>query len=100
MDRQVIRDQIPHALAETNLPKLGPVRRGKVRDIYELPARDALLFVTTDRISAFDRILGTVPFKGELLTSLAASWFERTKDVCRNHVIDRPDPAALVVKKL
>jgi len=100
MDRSVLHAQIPHALAGIELPALGPVRRGKVRDIFALPARDALLFVTSDRISAFDRILGTVPFKGELLTGLAAGWFERTKDVCRNHIIDRPDPAALVVKAL
>jgi phosphoribosylaminoimidazole-succinocarboxamide synthase len=100
MDRSVLRGQIPHALDRTDIAGLGPVRRGKVRDIYELAAKDALLFVTTDRISAFDRILGTVPFKGELLTGLAAAWFERTKDVCRNHVLDRPDPASLVVKAL
>lgn len=100
MDRATLHAQIPHTLGETNLTGLGPVRRGKVRDIYELPARDALLFVTSDRISAFDRVLGTVPFKGELLTDLAARWFERTRDVCRNHVLDRPDPQALVVRRL
>lgn len=100
MSQSVIKAQIPHALRETNFTHLGEVRRGKVRDIYELPARDALLFITTDRISAFDRILGTVPFKGELLTALATGWFERTKDVCRNHVLDVPDPQAMVVKAL
>src|SRR4051812_28112764 len=96
--RSTLLAQVPHALFEATLPGLAPPRRGKVRDIFALPARDALLFITTDRISAFDRVLGTVPFKGELLTGLAAGWFERTQDVCRNHVLDRPDPCALVVK--
>lgn len=100
MDRQTLKSQIPYALASTELTAIGPVRRGKVRDIYALPQKDALLFITSDRISAFDRILGTVPFKGELLTAIAANWFERTKNVCRNHIIDRPDPQALVVKAL
>lgn len=100
MDEQILRAQIPHALAHTELSGLGPVRRGKVRDIYELPARDALLFVTSDRISAFDVGLGTIPFKGELLTGLAASWFERTADVCRNHLLEQPDPQAMVVRRL
>jgi phosphoribosylaminoimidazole-succinocarboxamide synthase len=100
MDRSLLHSQIPHTLASSDLKGLPLARRGKVRDVYSLPQRDALLFVTSDRISAFDRILGTVPFKGELLTGLAAKWFERTRDVCRNHVIDQPDPAALVVKAL
>ncbi len=100
MDREILRSQIPHALASSEISALGPVRRGKVRDIYALPHRKALLFITTDRISAFDRILGTVPFKGELLTAIAANWFDRTRDVCRNHILDRPDPSALVVRAL
>lgn len=99
-DRQLFLDQVAHALEGTDYSDRLPLRRGKVRDVYELPGRGALLFVTSDRISAFDRLLGTVPFKGELLTGLAASWFERTKDVCRNHVLDRPDPQALVVRAL
>lgn len=100
MDAQVFRNQIPHALRESHLPRLPTPYKGKVRDVYDLADRKALLFVTTDRISAFDVILGTVPFKGELLTALTASWFDRTKDLCPNHVLDRPDPAALVVRKL
>lgn len=98
--RATVEAQLPHALAQTRWSGLGDVRRGKVRDIYGLPSRGALLFVTTDRISAFDRVLGTVPFKGELLTGLAHAWFERTAHVCRHHVLDRPDPAALVVREL
>lgn len=100
IDRAMLHAQIPHALAQARLPGLGAARHGKVRDIYRLPSRGALLFVTTDRISAFDRVLGTVPFKGELLTGLTHAWFERTAHVCRHHVLDRPDPAALVVREL
>lgn len=100
MDAQLFRNQIPHALRDSSIPRLPPPYRGKVRDVYDLTDRGALLFVTSDRISAFDVVLGTVPFKGELLTSLAASWFERTKDLCPNHIIDQPDPSALVVRKL
>lgn len=98
--RQTLSAQIPHTLARASLPALGEARQGKVRDIYRLPSRGALLFVTTDRISAFDRVLGTVPFKGELLTGMAHAWFERTAHVCRHHVLDRPDPCALVVREL
>ena len=72
MDRALLHSQIPHTLASSDLKSLELARRGKVRDVYKLPKGDALLFVTSDRISAFDRILGTVPFKGELLTGLAA----------------------------
>jgi len=100
VDRATLEAQLPHALFETALVGLGSPRRGKVRDLYRLSTGGALLMVATDRVSAFDRVLGTVPFKGELLTGLAHVWFTRTQDVCRNHVLDRPDPAAMVVRDL
>ena len=99
-DRSMLLAQVPHALERTQFGQLGTLRQGKVRDVYPLAGKDALLMVTTDRISAFDRVLGTVPCKGELLTGLTHGWFERTKDVCRNHILDRPDPSALVVRDL
>jgi phosphoribosylaminoimidazole-succinocarboxamide synthase len=89
-----VRAQLPHTLRETQLPHAGELYRGKVRDVYRQPKR--LLLVTTDRISAFDHVLGTVPFKGELLTRLAAFWFEKTRDVCKSHLLDVPDPNVLV----
>ncbi len=98
--REMLTAQLPHALARADLRGLGEPFRGKVRDVYRLTGEEALLFVTTDRISAFDQVLGTVPFKGALLTGLSATWFRRTADVCRNHVLDQPDPAALVVRAL
>ncbi len=84
----------PSALRQTfagiDLDFLGAKRSGKVRDIY---ARDdQLVLITTDRLSAFDHILGLVPFKGQVLNQLAAFWFEQTRDIVGNHFIDTPDP--------
>lgn len=68
---------------------------GKVRDWYPLPGGKRLL-VTSDRLSAFDRILAAVPYKGQVLNQLSAWWFEHTRDIIANHVISLPDPNALV----
>jgi phosphoribosylaminoimidazole-succinocarboxamide synthase len=84
-------------LLETRLNDVAPQRRGKVRDIYEVG--DDLLLVATDRISAFDYVLGSgVPDKGKVLTQLSAFWFDQTRHIVRNHVITtntREYPAAL-----
>jgi phosphoribosylaminoimidazole-succinocarboxamide synthase len=84
-------------LLETRLNGVAPQRRGKVRDIYEVG--DDLLLVATDRISAFDYVLGSgVPDKGKVLTQLSAFWFEQTRHIVRNHVITtnaREYPASL-----
>jgi phosphoribosylaminoimidazole-succinocarboxamide synthase len=65
---------------------VAPHRRGKVRDIYEVG--DALLMIATDRISAFDYVLGSgIPDKGKVLTQLSAFWFARTRAIVANHVI-------------
>lgn len=68
---------------------------GKVRDWYPLPD-DRRLFITTDRLSAFDRVLAAVPFKGQVLNQLSAWWFSQTDSIVPNHVISLPDPNALV----
>ncbi len=68
---------------------------GKVREAWQLPEQRRLL-VTTDRISAFDRVIGAVPNKGQVLNQLAAWWFAKTSDIVANHVIEVPDPNALV----
>lgn len=70
-------------------------RTGKVRVSYELDAHRRL-FVTTDRLSAFDNIVAAVPFKGQVLNELAAWWFRSTADIVDNHVIDLPDPNVLI----
>ena len=81
------------ALYETNETDLELVSRGKVRDVYAL-GDDTLVIVATDRISAFDVILPTpIPGKGEVLTQLSNFWFERTRDIIANHVVD-PEPFA------
>ncbi|MGF1595849.1 MAG: phosphoribosylaminoimidazolesuccinocarboxamide synthase [Acidimicrobiales bacterium] len=68
---------------------------GKVREAWRLPDGRRLL-ITTDRISAFDRVVGTVPHKGQVLNQLSAWWFARTADIVANHVLEVPDPNALV----
>ena len=86
---------LPQAFGETNLP-LPNKQTGKVREWYDLPNGKRLI-VTTDRLSAFDRILAKVPYKGQVLNQLSAWWFEQTKDIIVNHLISVPDPNASVV---
>ncbi len=84
-------------ITETNLP-LPLLKRGKVRDVYDL--RDKLLIVSTDRISAFDVVLPNgIPFKGEALNRLSNYWFEKTKAIVTNHVLDVVDPRTMLVRK-
>ena len=96
--KELIRQQLPLALSETNLPLPGR-QTGKVRDWYEMQ-RGQRLLVTTDRLSAFDRILARVPYKGQVLNQLAAWWFDQTADVIANHKVDVPDPNATLVTKV
>lgn len=92
-----IRLELGQTLNEANLPDLGAVEHGKVRDSYR--RKGLRILVTTDRISAFDCVLGTIPFKGQALNQIAAFWFEKTRDVAPNHVLDVPDPNVMVVKE-
>ena len=89
---------IPGALGALELPALGPVARGKVRDAWVLPDRRRVL-VTTDRVSAFDRVVGLVPYKGQVLNQLAAWWFRHTVDIVPNHLIAVPDANVSVVRE-
>lgn len=79
------------------LPQNTRLYQGKVRDVVDLG--DKLLMVASDRISAFDRILGTVPAKGEILNRISQFWFEQTKDIVENHLIEEVLPRAVAVKK-
>lgn len=79
------------------LTDVGPVRRGKVRDIIDLD--DRLVLVSTDRVSAFDRVLGTVPFRGQILNELSAWWFRQISDIVASHVLAVPDPNVTVARK-
>lgn len=85
----------PARLETVDLP-LGTKHQGKVRDFWVLP--DRRVIVTTDRQSAFDVVLGTVPYKGQVLTRMARWWFERTSDIVPNHVIDVPDPNVIIAR--
>lgn len=88
---QVLREAI-----DLRLPGL---YRGKVRDNYDLPDGRRIL-VTSDRLSAFDRVLCHVPFKGQVLNGIARWAFEQTADLCPNHVLDYPDPNIVVGRRL
>ncbi len=77
-------------LDATDFRGLGEKYEGKVRDNYTQGRRRFL--VVTDRISAFDRVLGTIPFKGQVLNQLAVWWLERTRDVAPNHLVRMVDP--------
>lgn len=72
---------------------------GKVRDCYDLPD-DRRILISSDRISAFDRILAAIPFKGQVLTQTARFWFDHTADICPNHVLEYPDPNVVIGRKL
>lgn len=85
---------LPHAFGETHLPLPGRAT-GKVREWYTLPHGRRLL-ITTDRLSAFDRILARVPYKGQVLNQLAAWWFAQTQAIVANHLISTPDPNATI----
>ena len=88
---QVLREAID--------PALPGLYRGKVRDNYDLPDGRRIL-VTSDRLSAFDRVLCHIPFKGQVLNGVARWAFEYTADICPNHVLDYPDPNIVVGRRL
>ncbi len=92
-----LRSLFPNALSSVALPDLGEKSSGKVRDIYQ--HKDRLIIITTDRLSAFDRILGLVPYKGQVLNQLSAFWFEQTRDIVPNHLLATPDPNVTVGKR-
>jgi phosphoribosylaminoimidazole-succinocarboxamide synthase len=94
VDDALLVKGLGNTLGATNFSALGEKYEGKVRDNYT--TRDGRRFiVVTDRISAFDRVLGTIPFKGQVLNRLAAWWFDKTKDVAKNHLLRVPDPNVL-----
>ena len=97
MERQRLIDAIPQCLVETNLP-LPQKYPGKVRDTYEV-GDGRLLLITTDRQSGFDRMLGAVPFKGQVLNRTSLSWFESTRHIIGNHVLASPHANALIARR-
>ena len=99
MDLAALKARADEVLADATIPELPNHYRGKVRDNYDLPDGRRVI-VATDRLSAFDRILTALPFKGQVLTQTARFWFEATGDLCPNHVIEYPDPNVLVCRRL
>lgn len=91
-------------LDHARIPELPNPYFGKVRDCYDLPATATeparRILITSDRISAFDRILACIPFKGQVLTQLARYWFEATADLCPNHVLAYPDPNVVIGRRV
>lgn len=91
----IIKEQLNYTLKETDISNLGELYRGKVRDNYI--KKDKRIIIATDRLSAFDRVITTIPFKGQMLNHVSSFWFEKTKDIVKNHIIDIPDPNVSVV---
>jgi phosphoribosylaminoimidazole-succinocarboxamide synthase len=98
LSTQQIGAVLPLALDKTHLP-LPDRQEGKVRVWYTLDA-GRKLFVTTDRLSAFDRVLARIPYKGQVLNQLSAFWFDSTRDLIDNAVLSIPDPNTVVMQSV
>ena len=92
-----IKAQLNNTLENVNFDIEGEFYKGKVRDNYI--NEDTIVMITSDRVSAFDHVLGTIPFKGQILTEIANFWFDKTKDIIENHILEYPDPQVLVAKR-
>lgn len=98
MDKQTIEQKyLGRVLKGTDFKNLGARKIGKVRDVYTQD--DKIILISTDRHSSFDRIIAHIPFKGQILTQTSKWWFDHTKDIIPNHVLDMPDPNVVVGKK-
>lgn len=94
---EIINDQLEHTLVGTDLPDLGKRSLGKVRDSYVDGGSRAL--VVSDRLSAFDTVVGTIPFKGQVHNQLTQYWFEESADIAPNHLVSVPDPSCMIVRE-
>ena len=99
IDAKDLKPFARYTLAEAALSELPNYYRGKVRENYDL-ADGTRILIASDRISAFDVNLAVIPLKGQVLTGVARYWFNETRDICPNHVIDYPDPNVLVSRRL
>ena len=93
----IIKEQLQYTLDKFNAPDLGKHYKGKVRENFHLD--NEIIMITTDRVSAFDHVLGTIPFKGQILTEIANFWFDKTRNIAPNHIISTPDPQVLIAQK-
>jgi phosphoribosylaminoimidazole-succinocarboxamide synthase len=99
LDREALAAHLVNVLSDATIPELPNHYRGKVRDNFDL-ADGRRIITATDRLSAFDRILTSIPCKGQVLTQIARFWFDNTCDICPNHVIDYPDPNVVLCRRL
>jgi phosphoribosylaminoimidazole-succinocarboxamide synthase len=99
VDPEFLARHVDFVLADATIPELPNHYRGKVRDNYDLPDGRRII-IATDRLSAFDRAIAAIPFKGQVLTQTARFWFDRTADLCPNHVLEYPDPNVVVCTRL
>ena len=93
----LVKEQLKHTLNESKIENFGRHYKGKVRDNYYIDNK--ILMVTSDRVSAFDCVLGTIPFKGQILSDIAKFWFDKTSDIVPNHFIKSVDPQVLLVQE-
>ncbi len=97
---QDISIDLTRVLDQARIDELPNPYFGKVRDCYDLPPTHAQparrILISSDRISAFDRILAAIPYKGQVLTQMARYWFDQTADICPNHVLAYPDPNVVI----
>jgi len=99
MDKTALERNAHRVLRDAIIPELPSPYFGKVRDNYDLPDGRRII-IASDRISAFDRVLAAIPFKGQVLTQTARFWFEKTADICPNHVLSYPDPNVVIGRRL
>ncbi len=95
--RDIIRRNLNNCLDDTSFPGMSGRKQGKVRDTYDLG--DSIMLVTTDRQSAFDRVLASIPFKGAVLNQVSGFWFDNTRGIVANQVLSIPDPNVTIAKK-
>jgi phosphoribosylaminoimidazole-succinocarboxamide synthase len=97
-DPVLLQQQCRRTLVGTELTGLGRLERGKVRDCYVTEDKRRYI-VVSDRVSCFDVVVGTLPFKGQVLNQIAAFWFEQTREIAPNHLIGVPDPNVSLVRE-
>ncbi len=99
----LLREQLRHTLDGTPFTTIGgrrlPRYDGKVRDCYIDKERGERIIIVTDRLSAFDAVVGTIPSKGQVLNQLARFWFEKTAHIAPNHMLRVPDPNVMIARE-
>ena len=96
LSETILKSQLKFTLDKTDF-KFGKKYEGKVRDNYSFDGKRVI--ITTDRISAFDRVLCSIPFKGQVLNQTSAFWFEKTRKIVDNHILSIPDPNVMLAKE-